>query len=152
MKLDEYDLKILQALQNDARLSLRDLAAIVHMSAPAISARIKALESAAIIRAYRVLIAPSHFGLNFEAIILISLFTNNDHNFIEFLRQNSNVISVDKITGAYSHMLKVAFKDVNDFNAFVDTLNTSFGRTQSSIVLKNEIPTRSPFVLVNEKN
>lgn len=147
MTLDDFDLKILRVLQNEARLSLRDIGAQVGMSAPAVSARIKNLEESGIIAAYRAILGPSHFALNIEAVIMQEVSVYNEKALIDFLRECPNVILADKITGQYGFMLRAAFEDVERLSAFIDDLNARFGRCQCSVVLKREIVSRSPIVL-----
>lgn len=62
MKLDPVDHALLRHLQDDARRSMRDLAALVGVSTPTASAKVKALESLGIIRAYRAQLDPGMLG------------------------------------------------------------------------------------------
>lgn len=60
MELDELDIRILQALQEDARLSYRSLAKRLDSSAPTIGARVRRLESLGVITGYRTEIDLGH--------------------------------------------------------------------------------------------
>ena len=66
--LDTSDLQIILALRNDSRLSLRDLGAKSGLSAPAVSSRLKRLESLGVIRGYSVILCESAFALEVEQI------------------------------------------------------------------------------------
>jgi DNA-binding Lrp family transcriptional regulator len=59
MKLDDVDVKILEHLQKDARLSFRDLAKKVGVSTPTVSAKVKILESLGLIKGYSAIIDAS---------------------------------------------------------------------------------------------
>lgn len=62
MELDDADIRILQALQEDARLSFRDLAGIAGVSTPTASSKVKALEAKGVIRGYRADVSPAALG------------------------------------------------------------------------------------------
>jgi DNA-binding Lrp family transcriptional regulator len=62
MELDEADMQILRALQEDARRSIRDLAKIADVSAPTASSKVKALESKGVVRRYEAALAPEALG------------------------------------------------------------------------------------------
>jgi len=57
-KIDNFDRKILQILQQDARISHAEIGRQVHLSQPAVSERIKRLEAAQVIRSYRAEVNP----------------------------------------------------------------------------------------------
>lgn len=58
MKLDPLDERIVLALREDARLSFRALARRVGTTTPTAAARVRALEAAGVLRAYRAVLAP----------------------------------------------------------------------------------------------
>ena len=62
MELDEADIKILRALQGDARLSFRELADIAAVSTPTVSSKVKTLEEKGVLRGYHADIAPEALG------------------------------------------------------------------------------------------
>jgi Lrp/AsnC family transcriptional regulator, leucine-responsive regulatory protein len=62
MELDESDIKILKALQGDARLSMRDLAALAGVSTPTASAKVKAFEAKGLVRGYGAVVSPEALG------------------------------------------------------------------------------------------
>lgn len=59
MQIDRLDLRILEALRDDARLSFRTLAKRVGATTPTVAARVRALEAAGVIRGYRAQLAPA---------------------------------------------------------------------------------------------
>lgn len=62
MQIDETDRQILRLLQEDARLSFRELARRVGVSTPTAAARVRALESLGVIRGYRAVLDPALLG------------------------------------------------------------------------------------------
>ena len=71
--MDEYDRKILAELQLDGRISLTDLATRIGLSLSPCHRRVRALEEAGIIKDYRATIDPAAIGLNFSAIVFVTL-------------------------------------------------------------------------------
>ena len=71
--MDSIDLKILNALQDDAKITNAELAAKVHLSPSPCLARVRALEQAGIIERYVTLLDPAAFGLTVSVFIQVSL-------------------------------------------------------------------------------
>ena len=61
-KLDDLDLKILNELQNDGKISNVDLASIVNISPPSCLRRVKSLEEKGFIRGYNAILNPELLG------------------------------------------------------------------------------------------
>lgn len=122
MNVDAIDLKILNFLQNDARLSNQELADLVNLSPSACHRRVKLLESNGIIEKYQARLNYEKLGIKIEAIVEIKLIqlTETDHNF--FLKQIEDfeeVVNAYVITGESNYVLHVATKDLNAFSQFI---------------------------------
>lgn len=122
MTIDAIDLKILNFLQNDARLSNQELADLVNLSPSACHRRVKLLESNGIIEKYQARLNYEKLGIKIEAIVEIKLIqlTETDHNF--FLKQIEDfeeVVNAYVITGESNYVLHVATKDLNAFSQFI---------------------------------
>ena len=145
MDLDVIDLKILNLLQEDARLSNQDLADLVHLSASACHRRVKILESNGIIEKYQAKINYAKLGIKIEAMVEIKLahLTDEDHHtFMTQIRDFDEVINVYIITGESNYVLWVATKDLDSFSQFIiNKLNKIKGiiNINSKIVLKKVV-------------
>ncbi len=73
MQLDRVDRKILNELYNDSRLSMRELAKRVNLSAPSTSERVRKLESEGVIQKYTIDIDYKKAGLVLDCILEITL-------------------------------------------------------------------------------
>jgi Lrp/AsnC family leucine-responsive transcriptional regulator len=62
VEIDEADIRILAALQRDARLSFRELARLAGVSTPTASAKVKALEAKGVLRGYHADLSPEALG------------------------------------------------------------------------------------------
>ena len=70
--LDERDLAILTALQEDARATYADVGAKVGLSASAVHDRVRKLEQQGVIRGYRAVLSPEAIGLFVTALIAVT--------------------------------------------------------------------------------
>ena len=71
--MDAIDREILAALQEDGRLSLTDLAARVGLTLSPCHRRVRELERAGVIEQYRAVVSPAAVGLDFEAIVFVTI-------------------------------------------------------------------------------
>ena len=96
--LDEFDLKILQALQRDATLTADALAAQVNLSRNACWRRVKRLEETGYLRGRVALVDPAKVGLGLLVIILIRT-SQHDREWLAAFR--SAIQSMPQITAAF---------------------------------------------------
>jgi DNA-binding Lrp family transcriptional regulator len=71
--MDAVDRKILTELQLDGRLTVTELAARVKLSISPCHRRLRALEREGAIRGYRAVVDPAAVGLDFEALVFVTL-------------------------------------------------------------------------------
>ena len=69
--LDHYDTRILAELQADARLSMAELGRRVHLSQPAVTERVRKLESAGVVTGYRATVNLNKLGYGSRAQIAV---------------------------------------------------------------------------------
>jgi len=139
--MDKTDLKILNALQADARLSLKSLADQCFISSPAISARIARLKSSGIIRDYQANLNYQKLNYRIKAYIQLQLEPTQKERFYPFVEGVPNILECDCVTGEYSQILKVIFESTQELDDFVNQLQT-FGKTSTQIVFSTSVPNR----------
>lgn len=139
--LDEKSWRIIEALQEDARASLKTLADIAGLSVPATAERIKKMEEAGIIRGYHADIAPEALGYGIKAVVAITTQHPYKDKFIEVLRAKPQVLECLHVTGSDSCVFTVVAKSVVDLEQFLASIN-QYGETRTSIVMSSQIPRR----------
>jgi DNA-binding Lrp family transcriptional regulator len=77
--MNELDRKILAELQLDGRLSVTDLAARIGLSLSPCHRRVRAMEQSGVIRGYRADLDPSSIGLDFGALVFVTLREGDRH-------------------------------------------------------------------------
>ncbi len=118
MKVDNINKEILYLLQEDARLTYKEIAKKLKRSETTIRDRIKAMEEAGIIQGYTALIDKTVLGLNFFAMILANPNSISDLDDVtEKIKKVKNVLRVYQISGEYKiafFMVAPTFKDLKN--------------------------------------
>ena len=143
--MDSIDKKIIKILQKNARTPIKDIAAMVSLSSPAVSTRIAKLEKEGIIQEYNLRLNRERLGYHIIAYILVEMDPSLKPKFQEEVNNCNNVLECCHITGQYSQILKAAFKSTNDLDAFLTVIQT-YGRTSTHIVLSAHVPPRDNLV------
>jgi Lrp/AsnC family transcriptional regulator, leucine-responsive regulatory protein len=139
-KLDAYDQKILQLLQQDARISHAEIGRQVHLSQPAVSERIKRLESAQIIRGYRAEVNPKLLGYQITAMIRLS--TQQGRPYAQYVADTPEIIDCYTVTGEDGAVMRVLAQDVEHLQRIINALN-AFGSTSTAIVLTTHVANKA---------
>jgi Lrp/AsnC family leucine-responsive transcriptional regulator len=143
MKIDRYDRRILEVLQEDGRISNQDLAERIGLSPSPCLRRVRALEEAGIIAGYRAMVSAEKLGLSLMALVHISMDRHTPERFERFDAAVSalpQVLECLLITGQEAdYQLKVV---VRDMTAYQDLLLNRLTRIEgvtgvhSSFVLR----------------
>lgn len=141
MKMDTLNWRLLAAVQEDGRQSLKSLAEVVGLSVPATSERLKRLEEAGIIESYRAVVNPEALGIGVMAIVGITALRPRKAALIESLEAMPEVLECLHVTGDTSYLLRVVTEDLAALESFVGRIN-HFGETRTSIVMSHPIRLR----------
>lgn len=139
-RLDPVSRRILAELQRDARLSLSELGRRVGLSTPAVSERVRRLETAGVIRGYLTRIDPRAAGLGVLAFIRIRLSGTETaaRRLVKLCAALPEVQECHRCTGDESFILKVRVASVAHLEKLIDRL-TQFGMTSTSLVLSSPV-------------
>jgi DNA-binding Lrp family transcriptional regulator len=139
--VNNFDIKILRALQEDGRLTNNDLAEKVGLSPSQCSRRRAALEEGGVIASYHALLSPEALGLDVLVFVHVTLATHSTDNAQRFL---ALVESLDEVQEAYSltgesdYLVKLSvptLKVLSRLLADVFLPHPSVAHVRSSIVL-----------------
>ena len=120
--LDEIDRLILQALQENGRISNADLARQTNLSPPAIHARLRRLEQQGFIQRYVALVDRESVGYDMLCFINVAIQAHQPEAIAKFrdaLRQMPEVLECHHVTGEYDYLLKVVIRNRKDLERFV---------------------------------
>jgi Lrp/AsnC family transcriptional regulator, leucine-responsive regulatory protein len=121
LPLDEKDRAILRYLQSNAKATVREIAANVHLSTTPVHERIKRMEDEGVIRQYATILDHSRINKGLMAICYISLKEHNKKSggkFIKTISEMPEVIEFYIISGAFDFMLKVVAENMDDYYNF----------------------------------
>lgn len=147
--MDAIDHKILAQLQADGRLTATELAERVGLSVSPCLRRVRALEEAGVIKDYRARVEPKALGLNFSALVFVTLH-QTDRSMVE--QFEAAVLGVRYITqaqrlfGHQDYLLNCTAKDLDAFQRLYDDVLTALPgvlRLTSTMVMKNLIVDRA---------
>ncbi|MBR7801066.1 Lrp/AsnC family transcriptional regulator [Undibacterium fentianense] len=122
MQLDATDIKILQLLQTDARISNQELAERVFLSPSSCLRRVRILEEHGIVKNYAAVLNPHVLGLEVEAFVQVTMRRDVEHwheNFSHAMQSWSEVVSSYIITGDANYLLHVRARNLKHYSSFV---------------------------------
>jgi len=121
ISLDEKDLAILRLLQDNARITVKEIADQIHLSTTPVHERIKRLEANGVIKQYATLIDGTKVKKGLMVICYVSL---NQHSkqsggqFIQLINDLPDVVECYSISGEFDFMLKIVTEDMNSYYNF----------------------------------
>ncbi|MDX1605876.1 MAG: Lrp/AsnC family transcriptional regulator [Candidatus Competibacterales bacterium] len=125
MKLDDYDLKILQLLQRNGRMTKLRLAEAISLSPSACWERLLRLEQAGIIRSYHADIDLDRLLRTVVVWVELTLKRHQAHDFARFeatVRELPAILECYAIGGGVDYLLKIVARDIDDYQALIDDL------------------------------
>ena len=141
ISLDAKDLAILHLLQQNARMTVKEIAEKIHLSTTPIHERIKRMEASGVIKQYATLVDHTKVNKGLIAICYVSL---KEHSktagtkFVKAILQMEDVMECYTISGEFDFMLKVMTEDMNAYHDFhVNKLSNieNMGHVQSVFVM-----------------
>ena len=136
--MDVIDVKILEVLQDNSRVSISELSKKVSLSLSAVSERLKKLENSNIISKYTVILDPKLMGKDLSVFISIGLeSTSQAPAFLEFIQQEPEVLECHYITGEYDYLLKVTTANTHSLEQIMNRIKSFQGikRTQTNVIM-----------------
>ena len=121
-KIDDTDASLLSLLQQDGRMTIKELAAQLKMSTTPVFERIKKLEKAGIIDHYAAVLNPDKLGKKLYAFAHISLKDHSKELVDEFTKQIVKIPQVMEchyVTGDSDFILKILLNDMEKYREFV---------------------------------
>lgn len=121
-ELDSRDIRLLQLLQHDSKVTNKELADKVGMSVTAVYERIHSLEQRGVIRRYVALVDRESIGKNLLAFTIVKVKEHSKTALRGFEREAikfAEVMECYQLTGQFDFLLKVASRDMKEYNSFL---------------------------------
>jgi len=121
--MDAIDRDILSALERNARVSYRDLAERIGLSANAVADRVRKLQERQVLRGFTADIDPVAFGLTLRALIEVKMESDTTaEQFEKRAAATPGVIRALVTTGRYDWVLEVLARDQKDLQRIIEAL------------------------------
>lgn len=140
-ELDKTDLNILKNLQDNGRITIKDLALKVHLSPTPVFERVRRLENSGIIERYTTILNAAKLGQGFIVFCSVKLRRMGKeiaNDFVARVKDIPEVAECYNISGEFDYLLKIYAPDMQYYNEFcINVLGTikSLGSIQSSFVM-----------------
>jgi Lrp/AsnC family leucine-responsive transcriptional regulator len=132
-QLDDTDLRLLDELQDDARLTLAELGRRVGLSPPAVAERLSRMERDDVILGYRARLNPRALGLALSVVIRVRPAPGELHRVAAIARETPEVVDCRRITGDDCYVATAHVRSVEHLEEVIDRF-TAHGQTTTSIV------------------
>lgn len=121
-KIDETDAKILELLQYNGRITVKELSSQLNLSTTPIFERVKKLEKSGVIEHYAAVLNADKLGKKLYAFAHISLKDHSKELVKEFTSQITSIPQVQEchyVTGDSDFILKILLNDMDDYREFM---------------------------------
>lgn len=142
--MDSTDRRILNILQGNARISMKELGNQVGLTSPAVTERVHRLEEEGIIEGYRTIIKRGKIQKGMAAFINMEISSSNWQRLAKYCEESPYVLELYHTIGIYGAVMKIFVPGTEEFEMLQQELG-KFGNTTSFVILsskfsKKELP------------
>ncbi|PGR70383.1 Lrp/AsnC family transcriptional regulator [Bacillus cereus] len=134
MLMDELDYKILQELQKNSRLSIRELSKLVNLSPPSVSERVRKLEFEGVIEGYTIKINEKKLGLLLDCILEVTIKNCQNEKFSQLITSSPYACFCYRVTGPLCYIVKISVPSLEHLEEFINRI-APVASTVSHIVI-----------------
>jgi Lrp/AsnC family transcriptional regulator, leucine-responsive regulatory protein len=140
-EIDAVNIRVLEELQRDPRLSMSELGRRVGMSSPAVTERVRRLEEAGVIRGYRLEVNPAALGLPIAAYVRVRPSPGQLSKIAELAQQIPEIVECHRVTGEDCFILKVHIPTIDQLDRLLDCF-LFYGSTTTTLIQSSPVPLR----------
>jgi Lrp/AsnC family leucine-responsive transcriptional regulator len=141
-RLDAIDWGILHALQEDARLSFKQLARRVGLSPPATTERVRRLEDAGIITGYHAAVDAARVGWPIRVVMRLMTTEEGYARFVRAVGGMPEVMACHRVTGDDAFILEARVTSTAHLERLIDGLRP-YGQSVTAVVLSSLVEARA---------
>lgn len=120
MTLDSIDAKILEVLQENARVSISELSKRINLSLSAVSERLKKLEQSGIIDQYTAVLNPKAMDKGLQAIMLVTVDGSlNPKELFRLVDESDEILECYFVTGTCDYIIRIATRDTDSLGVIM---------------------------------
>ncbi|MGE4353269.1 MAG: Lrp/AsnC family transcriptional regulator [Oscillospiraceae bacterium] len=138
--MDSIDIKILQFLKNNARITASEISNLINLSVPACSERLKKLESSGVIKQYTTIIDNRYLKKTLTAMMFVSLerpqFTDR---FVDYINTEDDILECHYLAGDFDYLMKIITENTDTLEALLNRIKSVPGvqKTRTIVVLSS---------------
>ena len=149
--MDRTDRELVKCLQENARYSLKQLSEKVHLSSPAVAARIDRLQRDGIITGFHADINLDKISYSILSFINVEMYSPKEKPaIIQLIESEPCVLECHIVSGSYTMLLKAAFQSTPELERFISKLQR-YGSTETHVVLSTPVRPRAIMVQAAEE-
>lgn len=141
--LDSVDRKIIEILLHDARISMKDLANKVKLSAPSVSERVERLQERGVIRRFTIEVDPASLGYDLQALVRIKPLPGKLQVVQKLIEDTPEFSECSKVTGNDCFIARLHVFTISQLDQILDRISRS-AELNTSIVKAQTIRNRLP--------
>jgi len=141
--IDDVDQKILEALAENARISLKELAQAAGLSSPSAAERLRRLEERGIIAAFTIDIDPAALGYPLQAIVRVRPLPGQLHVVQRIIQETPQFVECDKVTGDDCFIARLVVRSMAELDTILDKVAEK-AETSTSMVKASPVKRRLP--------
>jgi Lrp/AsnC family leucine-responsive transcriptional regulator len=143
-QLDRIAWKIVEELQQDARLSWAELGRRVGLTTPAVAERVHRLEKLGVIRGFHADISLERLGMPIQIFVRLSMAGPESlvRSFQQQVKTWEEVLECHRVTGSDSFIVKARVVSVEHLESFLDKMG-HYGTTSTATVLSSPVLQRT---------
>jgi Lrp/AsnC family leucine-responsive transcriptional regulator len=139
--LDPTNLRLLDELQRNPRITMSELARRLGMSSPAVTERVQRLEADGVITGYRLELDPRALGWPVAAFVRIRPGPGQLKRIAELAQRTPEVAECHRITGEDCFLMRIHVSGIDRLEEVLDRF-LLYGQTTSSILQSSPVPPR----------
>jgi Lrp/AsnC family leucine-responsive transcriptional regulator len=137
--LDDTGWRILDALQENARIPFSELGRRVGLSAPAVTERVRRMEDAGLITGYHVEVALEKLGLPIVALIRVAAPEEKCPRLKTLVQGLAEVLECHHVTGVDAYVLKVVASSMKHLESVIEAIARHGGTPATAVVLSSPV-------------
>lgn len=139
--LDDLNRQLLDILQEDGRISYKDLGERIGLTPPAVADRVRKLEEAGVIKGYRALVDYEALGFPLLCIIRMKVPQSNE-TIDETIASIPQVVEANRVTGSDSHVVRARVRNTHGIEELLGDVWKD-GDTITNVVTSSPVRLRS---------
>lgn len=136
--MDNIDIKIIKLLQSNSRMTASEISGKINLSIPAVSDRLKKLDTSGIIEKYTIILNAKKLNKSLTAIMWVSLDNPKfADKFIGFVKSEDEIIECHYLAGDFDYSLKIITENTETLEIILDKIKLVPGvmKTKTTVTL-----------------